>query len=752
METSFTEGTFTYSIPVDPAEIRKTGCFTLLPVRIHKYNDLADAASHKLRKDWQRHVRDGQDEKPPASPCEAGNLCAFVFPEALPERLGVLTYGMDLAFMHDDASEAVNFSVTMTEHSGFVAAPDARDIGKTQSEKKESGSMKPKKLAAQFLLESVNIDHDLGMHMLDAYHKDWAAVIENTDAGNIKSLDEYYDARRRDFGMVTLWAMAEFGMGFRLSDDDKELIKDVFRPAEEALILTNDYWSWDREYNAAKVNGDRLFNAVDVIAKTKSVPVEEARVWVGYQIGVLEQEYLEQKQRFFREKQNIPFYLRKWVELCGYTISGSHYWSSHCPRYHASHQVSSNGREQTAQVMPNVTSSSDFGDVKENSLSTTLTVGTAPPLQQDAENCQPGKATASGTISITKTSDTKGTNEGGAQDKDASKQRVSEARWNHLDEAALSAPCRYINSLPSKGVRTTLIESFNFWLHVPSGPLAVIENIIRLLHNASLILDDIEDGSPLRRGSAATHLIFGSAQAINSANFMFVEAVQAVQQLENPGAMDTLLEELKHLYLGQSWDLYWKYNLVCPHEGEYMGMVDHKTGGMFRMLLKLMVAESPLISTTVNFDKLTILFGRFFQIRDDYMNLQSRQYSSQKGFCEDLDEGKFSYPIVHCIEHCPNFKDQIIGLFRQRTLNSRPTSAMLSRESKMHILGCLTKSGAFEATKKKLQEIEAELETEITKIEDTTGETNPMMRLLLKKLTVRDTVKRRGGIAELGQI
>lgn len=43
------------------------------------------------------------------------------------------------------------------------------------------------------------------------------------------------------------------------------------------------------------------------------------------------------------------------------------------------------------------------------------------------------------------------------------------------------------------------------------------------------------------------------------------------------------------------------------------------------------------------------LIGVIFQIRDDYMNLQSSQYADNKGFCEDLTEGKFSFPIVHSI-------------------------------------------------------------------------------------------------------
>lgn len=51
-------------------------------------------------------------------------------------------------------------------------------------------------------------------------------------------------------------------------------------------------------------------------------------------------------------------------------------------------------------------------------------------------------------------------------------------------------------------------------------------------------------------------------------------------------------------------------------------MVDNKTGALFRMLFQLRAAEGSR-SPDVSFDCLAQLFGRFFQIRDDYMNLCS---------------------------------------------------------------------------------------------------------------------------------
>jgi geranylgeranyl pyrophosphate synthase len=162
-------------------------------------------------------------------------------------------------------------------------------------------------------------------------------------------------------------------------------------------------------------------------------------------------------------------------------------------------------------------------------------------------------------------------------------------------------------------------------------------------------------------------------------------------------------------------------------------MVDHKTGAMFKMLLRLMQAASPLIST-YDIEPLSRLVGRCYQIRDDYMNLQGVEYSKQKGFCDDLDEGKFSYPVVHCVQTDRSSQDLILGIFRQRQVKA--AGAPLAVESKLQIIGCMEKAGTFEATRRLLRQLEEEMEKEIEMLESQTAEPNPVMRLLLENLRV----------------
>ena len=70
----------------------------------------------------------------------------------------------------------------------------------------------------------------------------------------------------------------------------------------------------------------------------------------------------------------------------------------------------------------------------------------------------------------------------------------------HQADQSLLEPYRYINSIPGKDIRGKLMDCFQLWLQVPPDKLQTIKDIVADLHNASLLIDDIEDNSNLRRG------------------------------------------------------------------------------------------------------------------------------------------------------------------------------------------------------------------------------------------------------------
>lgn len=64
-------------------------------------------------------------------------------------------------------------------------------------------------------------------------------------------------------------------------------------------------------------------------------------------------------------------------------------------------------------------------------------------------------------------------------------------------ESRLLEPYSHIVRQSGKNVRQKLIQGFNLWMKVDSDKISAIEEIINMLHNASLLLDDIEDSSRL---------------------------------------------------------------------------------------------------------------------------------------------------------------------------------------------------------------------------------------------------------------
>lgn len=238
-------------------------------------------------------------------------------------------------------------------------------------------------------------------------------------------------------------------------------------------------------------------------------------------------------------------------------------------------------------------------------------------------------------------------------------------------------------------------------------------------------IDDVEDESILRRGIPVAHNIFGTAQTINSANYVYFLALQEIQQLQNPAAIDIYVKELLNLHRGQGMDLFWRDTLTCPTEDEYLEMVGNKTGGLFRLAVKLMQAES---ATGKDCVALVNVMGLIFQICDDYLNLSNTTYTQNKGLCEDLTEGKFSFPIIHSIRSNPS-NHQLLSILKQKTKDD---------EVKRYAVQYMQNTGSFAHTRQVVRELHDRALSLIEMI-DTTPRINgagdgEMVRAVLHKI------------------
>ncbi|XP_076646182.1 geranylgeranyl pyrophosphate synthase quemao isoform X1 [Halictus rubicundus] len=284
------------------------------------------------------------------------------------------------------------------------------------------------------------------------------------------------------------------------------------------------------------------------------------------------------------------------------------------------------------------------------------------------------------------------------------------------EDEILLEPFSYILQVPGKQIRAKLVQAFNYWLKIPQDKLQAIEDIIQMLHTSSLLIDDIQDNSVLRRGIPVAHNIYGIASTINAANYALFIALEKVIALNHPESTQVYVEQLLELHRGQGMEIYWRDNYICPSETAYKQMTIQKTGGLFNLAVRLMQLFS---NCKEDFTPLAGIIGLYFQIRDDYCNLLLQEYAENKSFCEDLSEGKFSFPILHAIQSHPEDR-QLMNILRQRTKDI---------DVKRYCINLLEKFGSFAYTKAVLEELDQKARNEIQRLGG-----NPLLITLLDEI------------------
>lgn len=114
------------------------------------------------------------------------------------------------------------------------------------------------------------------------------------------------------------------------------------------------------------------------------------------------------------------------------------------------------------------------------------------------------------------------------------------------------------------------------------------------------------------------------------------------------------------------------------------------------------------------------VIGLLFQIRDDYMNLSSTQYTENKGLCEDLTEGKFSFPVIHSIRSNPQ-NLQLINILKQKT-----TDDVVKR----YAISYMESTGSFEYCRRRLRSLQEKALHLTDVVDEGTGRGAGLRRIL----------------------
>ncbi len=189
---------------------------------------------------------------------------------------------------------------------------------------------------------------------------------------------------------------------------------------------------------------------------------------------------------------------------------------------------------------------------------------------------------------------------------------------------------------------------------------------VEMIHNATLIHDDLQDGDEVRRGQPTLWKRFSPEQAINCGDLLFFTALRTIQSgTYSPAvslALQALLTEKTELVIeGQGEEFRLKQGLqdkgALPSPTDYERMVLGKTGALFSMPLLggAIIAGASQYSLT----KLTrgaSALGHAFQVQDDYIDIWGEKGRDQ--CATDIAEGKLSFPVIMTFE---SFKDSFVA-------------------------------------------------------------------------------------------
>ena len=184
-----------------------------------------------------------------------------------------------------------------------------------------------------------------------------------------------------------------------------------------------------------------------------------------------------------------------------------------------------------------------------------------------------------------------------------------------------------------------------------------------ILHNGTIIVDDVEDGASLRRGEPALHLKYGTDVALNAGNAMYFLALDLLAR--DPADLDaetrlaayeTLLAELNRTHVGQGMDIQWHNEReIRVTEDEYLEMCACKTGCLGRIVARLAAIVTGQPSEV---EQAVAEYAEHmsvaFQIADDVLDAEAAIEGDGgfgKAIGNDVREGKKTLMAIHAAEN-----------------------------------------------------------------------------------------------------
>ena len=210
---------------------------------------------------------------------------------------------------------------------------------------------------------------------------------------------------------------------------------------------------------------------------------------------------------------------------------------------------------------------------------------------------------------------------------------------------------------------------------------------IELVHNFSLIHDDVQDRDTERHHRPTVWSVWGDAQAINAGDALLALARLQVLRLGRAGlpseivveAARVLDERTLDMVAGQTLDIAFEERLDVDVPA-YIDMVEKKSGALFDCALHLGALIGGCDTLVAQrFGRIGRMLGTAFQVRDDILGVWGDENKTGKPLGNDIRRRKKSLPVVYALNEGPSYmRDQLRALYTQPAVSEDDVTCVLS--------------------------------------------------------------------------
>lgn len=275
-----------------------------------------------------------------------------------------------------------------------------------------------------------------------------------------------------------------------------------------------------------------------------------------------------------------------------------------------------------------------------------------------------------------------------------------QANYAHPD---LRAALEHLIEAGGKRVRPTLGLLVGNMLGAPLEKLVTLGAAVELLHTATLVHDDLIDGSLLRRGAPTLNARWSPPATVLTGDFIFARAAKLAAETDHLPLMNLFGETLGIIVNGELTQMFTSRGLI--NRDNYYKRIYAKTASLFEMTSRAAAMVSAVNAETIEAMRdFGYQLGMAFQIVDDVLDFSGDQVSVGKPLGSDLHNGLVTLPAIYYAEANPHDPD-ILAL---------PNGGWTNHEHMLRLVENIRQSGFAQQA---MQEAEAHIDRALSQLD-----------------------------------